>query len=290
MLAALIVLAAGACTGGGAAEVGTLDCLLDPACERIMVAAHRGFHRDQPENSLAAIREAARIGVDFVEVDVRSTGDGVLVLMHDSSVDRTTDGTGEIAALSWEELSGLRLEGGLASDPGSSRVARFDEALALAKESGLMLYVDLKTGDLDALVADIRVREGEEVALIRDGLGTLVPLNQLAADLLLMPPIASQAELDAALEALPGLRIVEIASVLPDVALSEAVHAAGLKVQQDVMVGGDLLAAVGDYSGWKGFVDAGVDLMQTDLPDLLLAALAEQEQGGGFPVSGPPLE
>lgn len=60
-----------------------------------MIGAHRGQWRDFPENSLPGITEAIADGAEIVEIDVRLTADGVPVLMHDETVDRTTNGTGQ---------------------------------------------------------------------------------------------------------------------------------------------------------------------------------------------------
>src|SRR5205807_1804496 len=63
---------------------------------RIVVIAHRGANKFAPENTLAAFRKAIELGCDYFELDVRRTKDGQLVLMHDGSVDRTTNGTGSV--------------------------------------------------------------------------------------------------------------------------------------------------------------------------------------------------
>ena len=77
--------------------------------ERVLIVAHRGAHDITPENSLSGIRRAAKLGAAVVELDVRRTSDGVYVLMHDETIDRTTNGTGEIADLSFETVGSLRL-------------------------------------------------------------------------------------------------------------------------------------------------------------------------------------
>ncbi len=69
------------------------------------VIAHRGGRGLWPENTLHAFRKAADLGVDALEMDIRQTADGVLVVLHDETVDRTTDGSGPVAALT---LSSLR--------------------------------------------------------------------------------------------------------------------------------------------------------------------------------------
>ena len=70
----------------------------------VLVIAHRGGRGLWPENTLYAFERAVDLGVDVLEMDIHSTKDGVLVVMHDSTVDRTTDGTGSIQDLTLAEL------------------------------------------------------------------------------------------------------------------------------------------------------------------------------------------
>lgn len=76
---------------------------------KIMVVAHRGAHTVFPENSVPAIQEALEIGVDFVEIDIRHTKDSVLVLMHDKTLDRTTNGEGLVENYTLNEIKKLKL-------------------------------------------------------------------------------------------------------------------------------------------------------------------------------------
>ena len=79
--------------------------LLDPAARPVI--AHRGASGQFPENTLLAFREAVAQGADAVELDVRLTLDGVPVVMHDATLDRTTDGVGGVGESSLEALSAL---------------------------------------------------------------------------------------------------------------------------------------------------------------------------------------
>ena len=81
----------------------------NPSDQYVMVVAHRAAWRNFPENSLEAIRSAIKIGVDMVEVDVAKTKDGVFILMHDETVDRTTTGSGEVTDMTYDEISQLQL-------------------------------------------------------------------------------------------------------------------------------------------------------------------------------------
>lgn len=106
--------------------------LEDPHNDQIIVVAHRGDWRNAPENSLQALQNCIDLGVDMVEIDVRETLDGVLVLMHDETIDRTTTGTGMVSELSWEYLQTLQLTDGIGHYT-PHKIPTLKEALELCK-------------------------------------------------------------------------------------------------------------------------------------------------------------
>src|SRR5215471_9964743 len=73
----------------------------------VVAIAHRGEHLHHPENTMPAFEEAIRMGADYIEVDVRTTSDGKLILSHDATVDRCTNGHGEVSKMTFEELRAL---------------------------------------------------------------------------------------------------------------------------------------------------------------------------------------
>jgi glycerophosphoryl diester phosphodiesterase len=79
-----------------------------PGRTKPYVMAHRGNKVRCPENTLAAFRQALNDGADILETDIRETADGFFVCIHDSSVDRTTDGSGAVAEMELEEIKKLR--------------------------------------------------------------------------------------------------------------------------------------------------------------------------------------
>lgn len=87
----------------------SIDLLKKLEQRSLHIAAHRGGHHEQPENSIPAIEEAIRLGASVVEVDVRATKDGVLVLMHDKTINRTTNGVGEVAKHTYAEIQQMHL-------------------------------------------------------------------------------------------------------------------------------------------------------------------------------------
>ncbi|MEC3879443.1 glycerophosphodiester phosphodiesterase family protein [Parapedobacter sp. 10938] len=121
--------------------------LLNPELDEVLVVAHRGDWRYAPENSLAAISNAIEMGVDVVEIDVRKTKDGQLVLMHDKTLDRTTTGKGNVSDWTLDSIKTLWLRNGAAVKT-KHRVPTLEEALVLAKGKA-MLNLDKAYGVFD---------------------------------------------------------------------------------------------------------------------------------------------
>ena len=119
-----------------------------------LVIAHRTAAALAPENSLQGIRQAALCRADWVELDVRLSRDGELVLMHDERVDRTTSGCGLVGDFSREEMQGLFLRNRDGGSDRDSTVPTLKEALSLARELGLGLVVEMKEEGLEALIAE----------------------------------------------------------------------------------------------------------------------------------------
>jgi glycerophosphoryl diester phosphodiesterase len=111
-----------------------------PDTNAVMVVAHRGDWRQYPENSIGAIRSAIDMGVDMVEIDVQRTSDGVLVLMHDLTVDRATNGKGLVSSYSLDSLKKLSLKNGLGR-PTIFKIPTLEEALLVVK-GRIMINLD----------------------------------------------------------------------------------------------------------------------------------------------------
>lgn len=109
-----------------------------------LVVAHRGYSAVAPENTLAAFAAALLTDVPYVEIDVRTTIDGVPVIMHDPTVDRTTDGSGEVAQLTLSTVRGL--DAGSWFSPGYAGLAvpTLDEVLDLVRPSRARLLLEIK--------------------------------------------------------------------------------------------------------------------------------------------------
>ena len=119
----------------------------DQGSRDVVISAHRGALTLAPENTLKSYEYAFAYGVDLVEVDVQQTSDGRFVALHDSTVDRTTDGTGNIKDLTFAQVRTLNAadyapwKGG---EYDASQVASLEEILALARRAGRGVELDIK--------------------------------------------------------------------------------------------------------------------------------------------------
>jgi len=101
--------------------------------DRVLGVAHRGASLDAPENTLAAFRRALEHGIAAIECDVRRTRDGHLVVIHDPTVDRTTDGRGPVGAYSLDALRRLDAGRWFGSEFSGERIPLLEEVLLLAR-------------------------------------------------------------------------------------------------------------------------------------------------------------
>lgn len=132
----------------------------DPPMPARGLCAHRGVMSTHPENTLPAFAEALRLGAHMIEFDVRLTKDGALALMHDTKVDRTTDGEGRFSEMTLNELR--RLDAGIRKGErfAGTRIPTFEETLAMMPRN-VWLNCHLKGGaDLGAATARVVARSG----------------------------------------------------------------------------------------------------------------------------------
>lgn len=116
---------------------------------------HRGFGT-APENTLSAFRLSKKMGFDIAECDVRMTSDGHYVLLHDSTVDRTSEGTGAITSLTFDYVRGLDFGSYKSAEYAGEQIPTFDECMKLCRDIGLSMYIDMKISSAtQAIVNDL---------------------------------------------------------------------------------------------------------------------------------------
>jgi glycerophosphoryl diester phosphodiesterase len=111
-----------------------------------IVVAHRGDHEHAPENTLAAFANAIKAGVDYVEIDLRTTVDSQLVIMHDASVNRMTGGSGMIRDMTYDAIRALKVKDKIHPEWGEFEIPAFEQVLALCRGK-IHIYLDFKNAD-----------------------------------------------------------------------------------------------------------------------------------------------
>ena len=256
----------------------------------VLVSAHRGAPpRGLPENSLAAFEHALNFAPALVETDVRRTADGVLVLMHDETLDRTTTGTGRVEDRTLGYIRSLRL---VADDSlvTSFRVPTLAEALSWA-EGRTALMLDVKSDvPYEALVAEIeRLDAADQAVVIVYALADHLRLYALAPGLV----VSSTAETPAAADALLASG-VDLSRVIawtgvgpPDPDVVARLHAAGIRAQAGAYGAIDAEAAArATTEPYAALLVPGADVIGTD--EVAAAALAARRANANAPGGARP--
>lgn len=126
----------------------------------VQLLCHRTANEDVPENALESLEQAALLGCNVVEIDLRRTLDGKIVLNHDGILERLTDGTGEIGTSYYGDLQMLDLGSWMAPRFTGMHIALFEDALRLAREHDIRLVLDMKDKGIGPDVLRILEREG----------------------------------------------------------------------------------------------------------------------------------
>jgi len=229
----------------------------------VYVVAHRGAHTGVPENTLAAYEAAIEMGVDFVEVDLRTTRDGHIVSVHNKEIDPYTTGgeKGLVSEMTLEQLKRLDIGSRIGPQWSDERIPTFEEILKLCKgRAGI--YLDLKDASVEKLVALVREWGMAGQVLWYADLDKLQRVARLCPECILMPDPGPQENLPKTIE---RFRPSVIAAVWryysPDFA--EKCHRAGAIV-------------IVDESGpdcWQDALTWGSDGIQTDHPAELIALI-----------------
>jgi glycerophosphoryl diester phosphodiesterase len=112
--------------------------------DHVTIVAHRGAMSDKPENTMTAFRHAVDLGADIVEIDLWTSADGHLFILHDPTLDRTTNGSGDATEYTLEELQSLDAGSWFGEEWAGERIPSFPEVLEWAAEENVTLLLDLK--------------------------------------------------------------------------------------------------------------------------------------------------
>jgi glycerophosphoryl diester phosphodiesterase len=252
-----------------------------PVTKATLFAAHRGGALLWPENSLLAFRMAAeQLGADFLELDVHLSKDGEVVVIHDSTLDRTTTGRGPVRSQTLTELRTLRLRDGTGAVT-EEILPTLDEVTALALRSGRQLLVEIKVDEtarrypgieekvfavLDrhratpaAVVMAFERETWRRVRALRpEARACALYSKRTVGDL----GSTLRAELRHARQA--GVALIGLHQGLVDAETVALVRDAGMSLS---------VWTVNDAAEIRRFIALGVDIVITDRPDLAKSAL-----------------
>ena len=239
--------------------------------------AHRGGGTLAPEETLVAYHNALAVGADVLEMDVRMTGDGVLVLLHDNSVDRTTDGTGVIAARTYAEIAALDAGYRYTPDGGESYpyrdqgvvIPRFADVLEEFPEQ--LFAIEIKETDIvDEVVAVIEQTGSVDRVVVAAFADSSVlrtrALNPAILTALTLTESFELARLTPEEEArwIPPAWILQtptdFGEIIIDQSFVDRAHGVGVEIQ---------LWTINDPDEMTTFLDMGVDGIMTDDPETL---------------------
>lgn len=211
---------------------------------QVQLFCHRTANEDVPENTLESLEQAALLGCNVVEIDLRQTLDGKVVLNHDGILERLTDGTGTVESTYYDDLELLDAGSWMAERFTGLHIVLFEDALRLARNRDIRLILDIKTKGIGAKVLQIVQRE-DMLSRVQFG-GEWEDIKKL------YPPSASSGDKAAWVQ--PGITAEQV----------QQYHHDGKTAIANFSANGHEM----DLDGMKAAVAAGVDGINVDYPRL----------------------
>ena len=235
------------------------------ASKKIVVISHRGEHLHHPENTMAAFQAAIDAGADYFELDVRTTSDSKFVIMHDSTLDRTTNGSGEVHKHTFDEIRALDAGAKFSPSFAGTKVPTLDEALDLA-HGKINVYVDTKYADPQQLIDTIVRHDMQNHVVIYGNPFFLYEVHKIQPTLRVMPETVS-----------PDICKLFVRAMQPQVLAFDASDfkegVIDCAKQANALIYVDRLGDADNPDAWQKAIDLGASGIQTNLPAELAAFL-----------------
>lgn len=267
-IAQIIIIGCGLCAQTSQQSDCDHRALREPQHAGVFVVAHRGAHDLAPENSIAAIQRAIDLKCDFVEVDVRTSKDGKLVIIHDARVDAyTADGsTGIVAEMTLAELQEVDIGTRIGPSWSNQRIPTLEEVVRLCKGK-IGIYLDIKSADLAQVHAIV-----EQHGIPSDTLwyipgDAVKELRQLSSECWPMPDPGPELKLEKLLNDTKACIIASTWRHISAVFVEKCHRAHALVIVDE-----------GGKQSWKTLREFKVDGIQTDYPADLIAWLKDPEK------------
>jgi glycerophosphoryl diester phosphodiesterase len=243
--------------------------------DRILVASHRATHLVFPENSIPAMKEAIRIGVDIIETDVRETKDGVLVCIHDKTIDRTTTGKGKVEDMTFAELQQYFLL--FNGKPTRDKITTFKKVLQLVKGK-IMLDIDYKAdGDRAAKATTKLLRKmkmEKQCLFFLYDYKDAATLHKMNPHLQFMARTYNNADVDSVLQMTVAVPVIHGDEDFYTDTLMARIRNAGKRVWMNALGKYDTMETAKTAAGFDGMLKMNqTNVIQTDLPEALLIYL-----------------
>ena len=228
-----------------------------------MISAHRGASSVAPENTLSAFSKAMELGADFIEVDVRTTSDGVQVILHDGSLKRTTGLDAKVEKTSVVEIKKLSAGYWFGSQYEDQRVPTLEELCELVRNENkrrtrqVKLYVDCKAIDAGEVIRLLNQHHLLDSAVFYGDMSTLTEIKKFYERARLMPAYPGKEKMENVIRKIAPYA-VDIPYEKLDAATISFCHAQGIKVFSDLLGQHDTATA------YRKAIQLGVDLIQTD--------------------------
>lgn len=229
----------------------------------VAVSAHRGASDIAPENTLATYRESLRMQVDYIEIDVRTTKDGQLAILHDRTLDRTTTGKGPLNEQTLASLKQLSAGKGFGDRYQTERIPTLDEVCTLITswnaqhKQSTNLYVDCKDVAPLPLVQTLNAHGLLKGAVFYGSDDFLLALKKIAPEARLMPSLRQAQELPEKISKLHPYAFDVSWDAMTE-SLVRQIHQQGVKVFSDLLDHDDQAEQYRKAANWQ------VDVIQTD--------------------------
>lgn len=240
--------------------------------KNILVVAHRGSHKNYVENSISAVHEAIKTGVEIIEVDVKVTKDNIPVLNNDRKINRTTNGTGNPEEYNWSELQefNLKLPDGTITD---EKIASLEQVLEIAKGK-VMIDIDIKTNRLKPIV-DIVKKTGtmNQVLFFHNSFSVLEKVLEMVPEAIVMPLPFSHQMADSALN-LFSPKVVHINESLNTPEINQLILNGNARIWINALgKPDDHLRKNRPQPAINKLFENGANIIQTDEPELMIKYL-----------------
>src|SRR5205823_3099060 len=240
----------------------------------MLVIAHRGASGNAPENTLAAFRKAVALGATFIETDLQLSRDAHFVAIHDTTVDRTTNGQGAVHDMTLADLRRLDAGSWFGSEFAGERIPTLEEILEFSRKNDVVFYLEIKPGGSwggeHALIGAMR-ESGEIPRVVVISFDAAIVLNLRKIEPTLMTGLLYDGQIENPLDMAVEIGARQLA-VRGDLVTPSLLAEARKKDLQVVCW------TINQPEHMRLLIEAGVQGIMSDYPDRVVAALKKESE------------